>query len=166
MAEDSPPAARPVRLINFAFDSIIGTRPLGRTGWINREAMEMGDAGGCCGGNQFADLEPGSQAEFLAALAQEARLLEFSLEGEDTESRTIGARLQRALESALDADGPDEVRDARDGLEEALAGARAAGLRLSAQLGEVDVDGILGTMKMRVLSTVLAPPPPAPALNA
>lgn len=124
--------------------------------------------GGCCGGDQFADLEPGSQAEFLAALAQEARLLEFSLEGEDAESRTVGARLQRALENALDADGPDEVRDARDELEEALAGARAAGLRLSAQLGEVDVDGILGTMKMRVLSTVLAPPAPAtaPAMNA
>ena len=31
-------------------------------------------------------------------------------------------------------------------------------------LSEVDVDGILGTMKMRVLSTVLAPP--AQAMNA
>jgi hypothetical protein len=44
-----------------------------------------------------------------------------------------------------------------------LTGARDAGLRLSARLSEVDVDGILGTMKMRVLSTVLAPPAQAQA---
>ena len=31
-------------------------------------------------------------------------------------------------------------------------------MKLSAELGEVDVDGVLGTMKMRVLTTVLAPP--------
>ena len=121
----------------------------------------MSNAGGCCGGNVFTDLEPARQAEYLAMLAQEARLLEFSLEAEDSESRRIGHRLQRALESALDADGPDETAGAREELEEVLTGARDAGLRLSAHLGEVDVDGILGTMKMRVLSTVLAPPAPA-----
>lgn len=124
----------------------------------------MSNGGGCCGGNVFTDLDPARQAEYLAMLAQEARLLEFSLEAEDSDSRRIGDRLQRALESALDADGPDEAEGARDELEEVLTGARDAGLRLSAQLSEVDVDGILGTMKMRVLSTVLAPP--APALNA
>ena len=118
----------------------------------------MSKGSGCCGGNVFTDLEPARQAEYLAMLAQEARLLEFSLEAEDTESRRIGDRLQRALESALDADGPDEAEVARGELEEVLTGARAAGLRLSAQLSEVDVDGILGTMKMRVLSAVLAPP--------
>ncbi len=114
----------------------------------------------------FTDLEPARQAEHLAMLAQEARLLEFSLEGEDSESRRIGDRLQRALESALDADGPDETESARDELEEVLTGARDAGLRLSAHLSEVDVDGILGTMKMRVLSTVLAPPSQAKAISA
>ena len=120
---------------------------------------------GCCGaGNLFTTLEPAKQADYLAMLAQEARLLQFSLEAGDTESRRIGDRLQRALESALDADGPDESESARDELEEVLTGARAAGLRLSAHLGEVDVDGILGTMKMRVLSTVLAPP--AQAMSA
>lgn len=124
----------------------------------------MSNGGACCGGNVFTDLEPARQAEYLAMLAQEARLLEFSLEAEDSESRRIGDRLQRALESALDADGPDEAEGARGELEEVLTGARDAGLRLSAQLSEVDVDGILGTMKMRVLSTVLAPP--APAMNA
>jgi len=122
------------------------------------EAKAMSNEGGCCGGNVFTDLKPSRQAEYLAMLAQEARLLEFSLEGEDSEARRIGDRLQRALESALDADGPDETEGARDELEQVLTGARSAGLRLSAHLSEVEVDGILGTMKMRVLSTVLAPP--------
>jgi hypothetical protein len=126
----------------------------------------MSNEGGCGGGNLFTDLEPARQAEYLAMLAQEARLLEFSLEGKDPDSVRIGDRLQRALESALDADGPDEARGARDELEEVLNGARAAGLRLSAQLSEVDVDGVLGTMKMRVLSTVLAPPAQAQAMSA
>lgn len=117
------------------------------------------DGGGCCGGvNVFTKLEPAKQAEYLAMLAQEARLLEFSLEAEDRDSTRIGDRLQRALERAIDAEGPDETSGARSELEEVLNGAREAGLLLSAQLGEVDVDGILGTMKMRVLSTVLAPP--------
>lgn len=125
----------------------------------------MSHEGGCCGGNVFIDLEPARQAEHLAMLAQEARLLEFSLEGEDSESRRIGERLRRALESALDADSQDETESARDELEEVLTGARDAGLRLSARLSEVDVDGILGTMKMRVLSTVLAPPSQAQAVS-
>jgi hypothetical protein len=119
----------------------------------------MSNEGGCCGGvNVFTRLEPAKQAEYLAMLAQEARLLEFSLEAEDRDSTRIGDRLQRALERALDAEGPDETNGARSELEEVLTGAREAGLVLSANLGEVDVDGILGTMKMRVLSTVLAPP--------
>jgi hypothetical protein len=118
----------------------------------------MGNEGGCCGGNLFIDLEPAKQAEYLAMLAQDARLLQFALQGEDDVSRRIGARLQRALEQAIDADGPDETEGAQHELEQVLTGARAAGLRLSAEIGEVDVDGVLGTMKMRVLSTVLAPP--------
>jgi hypothetical protein len=118
----------------------------------------MGNEGCGCAGNLFTGLEPAKQAEYLAMLAQEARLLEFSLEGEDSESRRIGDRLQRALEQAIDAEAPEESRGARHELEEVLTGARAAGLRLSAELSEIDVDGILGTMKMRVLSTVLAPP--------
>ena len=118
----------------------------------------MSNEGGCCGVNVFTRLEPAKQAEYLAMLAQEARLLEFSLEAEDRDCTRIGARLQRALVRALDAEGPDESSGARSELEEVLTGAREAGLVLSANLGEVDVDGILGTMKMRVLSTVLAPP--------
>ncbi len=117
----------------------------------------MQHEGGCCGGNLFTMLEPAKQAEYLAMLAQDARLLEFSLGAEDRNSRSIGDRLQRALEHAIDAEGPDEARGARDELEAVLVGARDAGLHLSAELGEMDVDGVLGTMKLRVLSTVLAP---------
>ena len=123
----------------------------------------MQHEGGCCGANLFTMLEPAKQAEYLAMLAQEARLLEFSLGGEDSESRSIGDRLQRALESAIDADGPEEARGARNELEEVLVGARHAGLQLTAEIGEMDVDGVLGTMKMRVLSTVLAPSQPVAA---
>jgi hypothetical protein len=126
------------------------------------EAEVMGHNSGGCGGagNLFTGLEPAKQAEYLAMLAQDARLLQFSLQAEDSESRRVGDRLQRALEQAIDADGPDETEDAQRELEQVLAKARAAGMQLSAEVGEVDVDGVLGTMKMRVLSTVLAPPPP------
>jgi len=120
----------------------------------------MGDEGGCGGGNLFIGLEPAKQAEYLAMLAQDARLLQFALQGEDDVSRRIGDRLQRALEQAIDAEGPDEAEGAQRELEQVLAGARAAGMQLSAEIGEVDVDGVLGTMKMRVLNTVLAPPSP------
>ena len=124
----------------------------------------MGNNGGCCGGeNVFIGLEPAKQAEYLAMLAQDARLLQFSLQGEDSESRRIGDRLQRALEQAIDAEGPDETEGAQRELEQVLTGAREAGMQVSAELGEVDVDGVLGTMKMRVLSTVLAPPAPLAA---
>lgn len=123
----------------------------------------MQHEGSCGGGNLFTMLEPARQAEYLAMLAQEARLLEFSLGGEDSHARSIGDRLQRALERALDAEGPEEAQGARDELEDVLAGARNAGLHLSAELGEIDVDGVLGTMKMRVLSTVLAPSQPLAA---
>jgi hypothetical protein len=114
---------------------------------------------GCCGANLFTALEPGKQAEYLAMLAQDARLLQFSFETEDTATKRIGDRLQRALEHTIDADEPDEIDGARRELERTLESARDAGLVLSAQLDEMDVDGVLGTMRMRVLTTVLAPPP-------
>jgi len=125
------------------------------------------DHDGCChDGNVFTGLEPARQAEYLTMLAQEARLLQFSLAAEDADSQRIGGQLQQALEHAIDADGPDATQGARRELEGVLAGARDAGMQLSAELGEVDIDGVLGTMKMRVLSTLLAPPAPAPATAA
>lgn len=120
----------------------------------------MNSDNGCGGGTRFASLEPAKQAEYLAMLAQEARLLQFSLESEDPVTSRIGDRLQRALEQAMDADSPDEAEGAQRALEQVLTGARDAGMVLSAELGEVDVEGALGTMRMRVLTTVLAPPQP------
>jgi hypothetical protein len=122
------------------------------------EGNAMGSDGGCCGGNLFAGLEPAKQAEYLAMLAQEARLLQFSLESDDAPTKRVGDGLQRALEQAMDADGPDETQGAQRQLEQVLTAAREAGMKLSAQVDEMDVDGVLGTMKMRVLTTVLAPP--------
>lgn len=119
----------------------------------------MTSEGACCGADAFMALAPARQAECLALLAQEARLLQFSLDARDAASVQIGDRLQRALERALDADGPDETRDAQCELEQVLTRVREAGMRLSAQLGEMDVDGVAGTMTMRVLTTVLAAPP-------
>ncbi|MDH5209828.1 MAG: hypothetical protein OEW34_14395 [Burkholderiaceae bacterium] len=123
------------------------------------EGNAMNSEGGCCGGNLFTSLEPAKQAEYLALLAHEARLLQCSLESEDPVTRRIGDRLQRALEQAMDADAPDEAEGAQRELEQALTGAHDAGMVLSAELGEMDVEGALGTMRMRVLTTVLAPQP-------
>jgi hypothetical protein len=67
--------------------------------------------------------------------------------------------MQRALEQALDADGADEAEAAERALDEALAGARDAGMRLTAEVGEVEVEGVAGVMRMRVLTAVLAPAP-------
>ena len=118
----------------------------------------MGDERLLHEGNVFTGLEPAKQAEYLTMLAQEARLLEFSLEAEDADSTRIGDHLQHALEHAIDADGPDETHGARHELEECPDRRARRRDALSAELSEVDVDGVLGTMKMRVLSTLLAPP--------
>lgn len=123
----------------------------------------MNSKGGCYGGNVFTSLDPAKQAEYLAMLAHEARLLQCSLESEDPVTRRIGDGLQRALEQAMDADAPDEAEGAQRELEQVLTGARDAGMVLSAELGEMDVEGALGTMRMRVLTTVLAPPQPQDA---
>lgn len=114
---------------------------------------------GCCGMQLFDALDPAKQADYLTVLAHDARILQFSLGAGDPDTRRIGDRLQRAIEQAMDADTDAETAGARQVLEEALAGARAAGMVLSAQLDEMDVDGVLGTMKMLVLTTVLAPQP-------
>ena len=71
----------------------------------------------CGGGSPFTTLAPAKQAEYLALLAQDARLLQFSLEAQDAATQTIGDSLQRALEQAMDADGPDEAQGAQRTLE-------------------------------------------------
>jgi hypothetical protein len=43
-------------------------------------------------------MEPARQAEYLTLLAQEARLLEFALQGDGIEARNAACEVQRALE--------------------------------------------------------------------
>jgi len=107
-------------------------------------------------GLAFSAMEPATQVEVLATLAQHARVLEFAVEGEGAGVRTAATELQRAIENAMDADDA-EVGSARRGLAFALSGVCRAGLQLSARLNEISVDGILGRTKLAVLTTVLEP---------
>jgi hypothetical protein len=113
----------------------------------------------CCCGNAFATLTPTQQAERLARLAQQARLLQFSLKEDDPAAASVADGVQRALEQALDADATDEADIARHALDAALAGAHAAGMRVTAALDEVEIEGVAGVMRMRVLSAVLSRTP-------
>lgn len=101
--------------------------------------------------------EPQALARRLLALAGEARLLEFGLDLEGSpEAEPLGRAIEAALEQAMDADSDEELRAAEAALCAALQAAQNAGLRLSAELGALDVEGVLGTRRMPVLSAVVA----------
>ena len=99
--------------------------------------------------------DPSSQAERLVALAREARLLEFALEGESEIARQLASTLETALEQAMDAESPDEVMQACASIEAALDQIVDNGMQLSAQMADMEVDGVLGTARMPVLTAVL-----------
>ena len=99
--------------------------------------------------------DPSSQAEQLVALAREARLLEFALEGESEIARQLASSLETALEQAMDAESPDEVMQACASIEAALDQIVDNGMQLSAQMADMEVDGVLGTARMPVLTAVL-----------
>lgn len=100
--------------------------------------------------------DPGRQAERLAALAQEARLLEFALEGDGDAARRLATDLESAIENAMDAETPVELMQACTAIEAALSEVLASGMRLSAQMTDMEVDGVLGTARMPVLTAVLS----------
>jgi hypothetical protein len=104
-------------------------------------------------------LEPGSQAEMLTRLAQDARLVRMAL-AEQAAGRSDVDRLatsfQRALGDAMDAEAQDETERARLQLAATLADARSAGLTLSAMMDEVEFDGVLGMQRLPVLTAVLS----------
>jgi hypothetical protein len=104
----------------------------------------------------FAAMEPATQAEVLAVFAQQARLLEFALQGESDAERQAASELQLAIEQAMDDEEP-ESGVARRGLASAIGHACDAGLQLSARLNEIAVDGIVGRMRLSVLTAVLVP---------
>jgi hypothetical protein len=112
-----------------------------------------------CAGWEVASNDPAAQAQRLVALAREARLLEFALEGDSDDASRLASELEVALEGAMDAESPDEVSAARAAVESALGALLANGMRLSAQMSEMPVDGVLGTTRMPVLTAVLTAPP-------
>jgi hypothetical protein len=115
--------------------------------------MRDRDNGDGCAATRTGD--PSSQAEHLVALAREARLLEFALEGESEIARQLATRLETALEQAMDAESSDEVMQACTCIEAALDQIAGNGMQLSAQMADMEVDGVLGTARMPVLTAVL-----------
>jgi hypothetical protein len=99
---------------------------------------------------------PDSQAERLVALAREARLLEFALDGDSDAARALAVRLEAALEGAMEAESPEELSLACSTLEGALEAVVLHGMRLSAQMSDMEIDGVLGTARMPVLTAVLS----------
>jgi hypothetical protein len=97
-----------------------------------------------------------AQAAVLAELAQNARLLEFALQGEGDDAHRLASELQDALEAAMDDESPVSGCACVE-LVSALVHVRAAGMQLNARLNEITVDGILGRSRLPVLTAVLTP---------
>lgn len=102
-------------------------------------------------------LEPRQQACLLSEIARDARLLEFALDDADGRADGIAGGVERALELAMDAEGESEAALAHEALTLALATMKDHGLAISAGVASMEVDGLLGPMRMPVLTAVLAP---------
>jgi hypothetical protein len=100
--------------------------------------------------------EVAGHAERLTALAREARLLEFGFEGQGAAATGLATVLEDALTEAMDADSPAELTHARNAIDCALGRLTELGMRLSAELSEIELDGVLGKSRMPVLSAVLS----------
>jgi len=99
--------------------------------------------------------DPARLAERLAGLAREARLLEFALDGTSDGANRIASDLEAALEDAMDADSDTELLRAALAIESVLCEIIDHGMQLSAEMSDLEVDGMLGTMRMPVLTAVL-----------
>lgn len=122
---------------------------------VFEEAL-VGDNNQCCGHAVPADSD--SQAAQLAALVLEARLLELGLEGGGDAERRLAADLEDALTDAMDADSPGELTQARDAIGVVLGRLVRRGMALTARMTHMDVEGVLGTTRMPVLTAVLSAP--------
>jgi hypothetical protein len=94
----------------------------------------------------------------LAALAREARLLEFAVEGDGDSASSLAATLESALERAMEAMTSDELVPICQELSATLDEVVARGMSLSAELNDVLVEGVLGASHMPALSAVLKVP--------
>lgn len=101
---------------------------------------------------------PAQQAQQLVALACQARLLEFALEGSDEAAHRLAAEVETALERAIEAESAAELTDACAAIESALATVVDSGMRLSVELADLPFEGVLGTARMPVLTAVLSSP--------
>jgi hypothetical protein len=94
----------------------------------------------------------------LAALAREARLLEFAFVGNGDAAIALATSLQSALERAMEAESPEELSSACDELTATLGDVVDRGMALSAELTDIVVEGVLGASRMPVLRAVLTEP--------
>jgi len=104
--------------------------------------------------------QPRDQADHLTALAHEARLLEFGLDGDGDAARSLAADLKSALATAMDADSPAELTQARATIDQLLVQVVNQGMRLSAEMTDMEVKGLLGIARLPVLTAVLFAPMP------
>jgi len=112
----------------------------------------------CCDGHPRDEgvSEPADRADFLTALAREARLLEFGVEGDGDDARRMAQEMEGALTEAMDADSADELSSARNAIGAVLTRLTGAGMRLSAHLSDIEIaGGVLGKTRMPVLTAVL-----------
>jgi hypothetical protein len=101
-------------------------------------------------------LDSQQQAETLAQMAQEARLIHLAFEDDSIAAPALADDLQRALGLALDAEAPDDSIAARGELKRVLELLHTFELRLSATMSELSIDGVLGAVKMPVLTARLS----------
>lgn len=99
--------------------------------------------------------DPARLAERLAVLAREARLLEFAVDGNSEDTRQLAGDLEAALENAMDADSAEELRQASVALQAVLGEVLGQGMQFSAEMTDLEVDGVLGRSRMPVLTAVL-----------
>lgn len=102
-------------------------------------------------------LEPRHQAEVLAQMAQGARLIHLDdKDGRLAATPALANDFERALGLALDAEKADESLAAHRELMRVLDSLRGAGLQVSASVSELSVDGVLGAVRMPVLTAHLS----------
>ncbi|MCU0951533.1 MAG: hypothetical protein MUC68_10825 [Burkholderiaceae bacterium] len=101
-------------------------------------------------------LEPSSQADLLTRLAQQARLIRMALDDARSDAEHVASSFERALGVAMDAEESAAAELARLQLASVLHDARCAGLKLSASVDELQLDGVLGAQRLPVLTAVLS----------
>jgi hypothetical protein len=101
-------------------------------------------------------LESQQQAELLAEMAQQARLIHLAFEDESIAAPALADDLERALGQALEAEETVDSIAARGELKRVLDTLHRVGLRVSASVSELSIDSVLGTVKMPVLTARLS----------